>query len=129
MFADAHGVELSYGDIARRSQGRLTRSRVQQMASTPIRAMPSPDSVKGLALGLGVPESVVTQRAMASAGYEVPADWHSSLELRQVDYVKAATSPDHPDSPRGSAADAASVEEEMTAALRKAAGRKDRERR
>ena len=72
-FVDAHGVPLTYGDIARRSGGRLTRGRVQQLAKDPIKAMPSPEVIYGLALGLTVPESVVLERALASAGYTGPS--------------------------------------------------------
>lgn len=71
-FLDLHGVELTYGDIARRSRGRLNRQRVQQLAKDPINRMPSPEKIAGLAAGLGVPESVVTERALTSAGYAVP---------------------------------------------------------
>ena len=73
MFLDTHGVELTYADIGRRSGERpLTRNRVQQMASQPIKRMPEPETLVGLAKGLGVPLSVVTERAMRSAGYVVP---------------------------------------------------------
>lgn len=74
-FLDLHGVELSNGDIARRSGKRLTRTRVQQLASDPIKALPSPHTITGLALGLGVSHGLVLQRAMESAGYDVPADF------------------------------------------------------
>lgn len=72
LFQDAHGVPLTNGDIARRSNGRLTRGRVQQLATGRVKAMPSPDVIRGLSMGLGVPESVVTERALQSAGYVVP---------------------------------------------------------
>ena len=68
LFLDAHGVELTNGDIARRSGGRLTRQRVQQYA-TGDRSMPTPETVKGFSLGLQVPSSVVLQRALETAGY------------------------------------------------------------
>lgn len=73
LFADTHGVPLTYGDIARRSGGRLNRQRVQQLAKDPIKAMPSPEVIYGLALGLTVPESVVLERALASSGYTGPS--------------------------------------------------------
>ena len=72
LFADTHGVPLSYGDIARRSKGRLSRQRVQQLAKDPVKAMPSPEVILGLALGLAVPESVVLERALVSSGYYKP---------------------------------------------------------
>lgn len=73
LFLDTHGVPLTNGDIARRSGGRLNRQRVQQLAKDPIKAMPSPEVIYGLALGLTVPESVVLERALASAGYTGPS--------------------------------------------------------
>lgn len=69
-FTDRHGVELSNGDIAKRSGGRLTRQRVQQLSTRPIPTMPSPATLRALALGLQVPYSVVLQRALASCGYD-----------------------------------------------------------
>lgn len=106
LFADTHGVQLSYGDIARRSKDRLTRQRVQQLANDPIKAMPSPEVILGLALGLAVPESVVLERALASSGYYKPrgerreeaprattttkADVEHAGVGRPKDYAKAA---------------------------------------
>src|SRR5256885_10488679 len=78
LFEETHGTPLTYAAISRRSQGRLTRNWVRQIATRPIKALPGPTVIKGLALGLGVPETVVLQRALASAGYVVPSDWHSS---------------------------------------------------
>lgn len=75
LFLRDHGVELTYGDVARRSDGRVLRNRVQQLAKDPIKALPSPTTIEGLRRGLGVPYSVVLQRALASAGYDVPDGW------------------------------------------------------
>lgn len=128
LFYDTHGIELSYGDIARRSRGRLTRTRVQQIANAPIKELPGPERIRGLALGLGVPETVVTQRAMASAGYLVPEDWHAHGELRQVNYAAGASleltagpPPRHPDAPSEADREMAAVEEDMAARLRRQA--------
>lgn len=74
LFLDTHGVTLTNGDIARRSGGRLTRQRVQQLAAGEGREMPGPDTIHGLSLGLQVPKSVVLERALAMAGYLEPAD-------------------------------------------------------
>lgn len=71
-FLDEHRVELTNGDIARRSGGRLIRQRVQQLASDEIKELPSPRTIAGLALGLGVSPGLVLQRALESCGYEVP---------------------------------------------------------
>jgi hypothetical protein len=68
-FQDKHGVELTLGDIIRRSRGALGKSRVQQLRHGEIKAMPTPATIRGLALGLDVPESVVLERALQSAGY------------------------------------------------------------
>ncbi len=68
-FVDMHGVELSYGDIARRGGKAVTRGRVQQLAKDPIRSMPGPTTLAALALGLGVAEHLVVEKALVSAGY------------------------------------------------------------
>jgi transcriptional regulator with XRE-family HTH domain len=74
-FQVQHHVELTNGDIARRS-GVLSRGRVQQLAQNPIKQLPEPETLRGLALGLGVPDSVVLERALQSTGY-LPAPLHS----------------------------------------------------
>lgn len=74
-FQDEHGVPLTNGDIARRSRGALTRTRVQQLEKDPIKRLPAPELIEGLALGLGVHPTVVTEAALASAGYSVPASY------------------------------------------------------
>jgi hypothetical protein len=74
-FQDEHGIPLTNGDIARRSRGALTRTRVQQLEKDPIKRLPAPDLLEGLALGLGVHPTVVTEAALASAGYAVPASY------------------------------------------------------
>lgn len=72
LFLDTQGVELTNGDIARRSKGRLTRQRVQQLATKPMKGMPDPETIRGLSLGLQVPDSVVLERALRSTGYLNP---------------------------------------------------------
>jgi transcriptional regulator with XRE-family HTH domain len=64
-----HGVELTYGDIARRGGKVITRGRVQQLAKDPVKQMPGATTLAALALGLGVPEHLVVEKALASAGY------------------------------------------------------------
>ncbi len=78
-FRDRHGVELSYADIARRSGGRITRGRVQQLARERIRELPTPEKIQALAVGLGVPVSVVLERALESAGYRPHVQDYASL--------------------------------------------------
>ncbi len=87
-FARQHQVELSFGDIARRSGGLVLRTRVHQLVHDPVKRLPSPQTLDGLSRGLGIPYSVVLQRALASAGYQVPLDWHgieapSATPMRQ----------------------------------------------
>lgn len=72
---DETGVELSYGDIARRSRGSgegkgLSRGRVQQIATAPIKRMPDRETIDQLARGLRVPASVVVERYMESVGVD-----------------------------------------------------------
>lgn len=90
-FLDAHRVELTYGDIARRSGGRLNRQRVQQLAKDPIGQMPGPDKILGLALGLGVPEAVVLERALTSSGYNVPREWRREKVGNAAPTMKSKT--------------------------------------
>lgn len=81
-FQDEHGVELSYADIARRGGAVITRGRVQQLAKDPIKSMPSPATLAALAQGLGVPERVVTEKALESAGYAARAELAEELMAR-----------------------------------------------
>lgn len=71
-FLDTHGVELSYADIAHRGGDVISRGRVQQLAKDPLPAMPKPATLQALALGLGVRDEIVVERALASSGY---GDW------------------------------------------------------
>lgn len=59
----------SNGDIARQSKDRITRTRVQQLAKDPIKAMPTLRVVEGLALGLRVPGWVIVGAVLESMGY------------------------------------------------------------
>lgn len=70
-FATEHGVAMNYSDIARRSAGRLTRQRIQQLASgKPLKAMPIPETISGLASGLGLPYRTVLLAALRDSGYQ-----------------------------------------------------------
>jgi hypothetical protein len=86
-FRDRNGVELTYGDIARRS-GALSRQRVQQIASGQVRTMLPAETIRALSKGLQVSEAEVTRRALAAAGYTVPDAWHGAT--RAADYAPAA---------------------------------------
>lgn len=63
--------------------------------------LPSPDKLRGLALGLGVPYSIVLRRALESCGYLVTQDAYG-LPLAPVDPVTRADA---------AAVDATAVEE------------------
>src|SRR4051794_15104260 len=70
LIADCKAVNRwSNGDIARQSDNRITRTRVQQLAKDPILAMPSLRVIEGLALGLRVPGWVVVGVVLESMGY------------------------------------------------------------
>lgn len=84
-FLDEHGVPLTNGDIARRSRGALTRTRVQQLERDPIERLPSPEKIEGLALGLGVHPTIVTEAALASAGYPVPSSYDLAARTGRPD--------------------------------------------
>ncbi len=71
-FRREHGVDLTYAAIARRSGGKLTRQRVQQYATEPVRNMPGPDTTAALASGLGVSEGLVLQRLLETTGHAIP---------------------------------------------------------
>ncbi|MFI5840530.1 hypothetical protein ACIA8K_12560 [Catenuloplanes sp. NPDC051500] len=59
----------SYAKIGRR--GNLSRSVVHALANNPIKAVPKPETLAGLALGLGLPVERVTIAAQRAAGYNV----------------------------------------------------------
>jgi hypothetical protein len=70
LIADCKAVNRwSNGDIARQSDGRVTRTRVQQLEKDPIKAMPTLQVVEGLALGLRVPGWVVVATILETMGY------------------------------------------------------------
>lgn len=69
-FLDETGVPLTQGDIARRSG--ISRQRISQYATEPIKAVPSNDTVEALARGLRVSYDLVLQRFLEAAGYDVP---------------------------------------------------------
>ena len=102
-FADTHGVELTYGDIARRGGNVIGRGRVQQLAKDPIRNMPAPATLAALALGLGVPEHLVVERALAAAGYgelgvaaRVGTPRQAQIDARAPDEGVDVPSPEEP---------------------------------
>lgn len=99
-FLDTYGVQLRPADIVRRSGGGLKTQRLSQIMSTPLRAMPSPGTLAALATGLGVPEALVVERALASAGY---GDWGLAARRGVPLQVRrdAAAADDNVDAPAG----------------------------
>lgn len=93
-FLDEHGVTLSYGSISRRSGGRVTRTRVHQLATMPMRRIPEPETITGLSLGLGVTEDVVLQRCLESAGYRVSEHAKAARFGTPLQVQKDAAAPD-----------------------------------
>jgi hypothetical protein len=77
-FEQMNGVRLSYAAIATRSGGRLVRNWVRQLATRPIKALPGPKVIKGLSIGLDLPEGAVLEAALASAGN---GTWHVRYPL------------------------------------------------
>jgi len=71
-FEQREGVPLSYAAIARRGGEVMGRKRVFTMVSKPIKDLPAPETLRALAKGLGVPYSIVLEKALLSAGYELP---------------------------------------------------------
>lgn len=72
-FYDRHGVILSYDAIAKKGKNVVQGTRIHQMATQPIKALPPFATLKALALGLEVPYRIVLEKALLSAGYELPA--------------------------------------------------------
>jgi transcriptional regulator with XRE-family HTH domain len=72
--------QLSFGKIAeragRRADGapRLSRSRVQQLAKSPLTRNPEEDTIRGLASGLGVPVDTVRDAVSESLNLLVVRD-------------------------------------------------------
>ena len=71
-FLDRYGVHLSYEAIARRGGGAISRKRVHQIATGPIKVVPPEETLRALARGLEVPYSIVLEKALLSAGYTWP---------------------------------------------------------
>jgi transcriptional regulator with XRE-family HTH domain len=64
------GVELTQGDIARRSG--LSRQRISQMMTERPKTLPPHETLEMLAKGLRVSYDLVLQRALEATGYDVP---------------------------------------------------------
>lgn len=85
---------LSNGVIARRSG--LSRSRVQQLATQPIKTMPDKDTVFGLARGLRVPPSVIVDRLLETL--ELPRPYATGGDDRQQSAQAGASDEPYPES-------------------------------
>lgn len=71
-FLDRYGVHLSYEAIARRGGGAVSRKRIQQIATGPIKTLPPESTLRALARGLEVPYRIVLEKALEAAGYTPP---------------------------------------------------------
>lgn len=67
----AHKSGRSYEELARDCGGVMTSQRLQQIATTAPKAFPSADTLRGLAKGLRVSESVVVLAVAESLGLDV----------------------------------------------------------
>lgn len=67
----AHKSGRSYEELARDCGGVLTSQRLQQIATTVPKAFPSADTIRGLARGLRISESVVVLAVAESLGLDV----------------------------------------------------------
>lgn len=90
----------SYEQLSRDCGGAPTAARLQQIATTPLRSFPDPDTIRSLATGLRVPQRAVLTASAESLGLDVAAgasrleDWLPSDRLdeltpEQVDAVLA----------------------------------------
>lgn len=66
-----HKSGRSYEELARDCGGGITSQRLQQIATTTPKAFPSADTIRGLARGLRVSESVVVLAVAESLGLDV----------------------------------------------------------
>lgn len=93
----------SYEQLARDCGGAPSAARLQQIATTPLRAFPDPDTIRSLATGLRVPERAVLNASAESLGLDVAGgsskleEWLPSSKLgaltpEQVDTVLAVIS-------------------------------------
>lgn len=72
-FVDQHGVELTQAALARLAG--LSPQRMSQLLREPVSAMPSPETIEGLAKALRVSQGLVLQRFMESVGYDIPDEF------------------------------------------------------
>lgn len=66
-----HKSGRSYEQLAKDCGGVLTSQRLQQIATTPLKSFPAPATVRGLAIGLRISESVVVLAIAESLGLDV----------------------------------------------------------
>lgn len=81
--------DLSYGDIARQSGGALTRAGAQRLGAgdEPLREVPKPETIVGLARALGVSVDLVAVAALRSAGVPVRARFGGAEPLQGYDML------------------------------------------
>jgi hypothetical protein len=76
-----HRGARSYADLARDCGGSPTDKRLQQLARDPMKNFPDPASLRGLARGLKVSQSVVVLAAAESLGLDVRTSTPRLVEL------------------------------------------------
>lgn len=79
---------LSYAEVARKSNGLLSRQRVQQIVTIPIRRTPDKDTIRGLAKGLGLNEDTIREAVSETLGLRVLRSAPSSEVSEIVDLVE-----------------------------------------
>lgn len=73
--------DRSYERLSRDCGGRPSANRLQQIASAPLTAFPSADTIRSLSLGLGATITDVTMASARSIGLNVRADDPDALTL------------------------------------------------
>lgn len=64
----SHKNGQSYQELADRTNGIITRASFQAIATRTVKAFPSPDTIRGLAAALNVPESSIIRATAESLG-------------------------------------------------------------
>lgn len=90
--------DRSYEALERDCGGAPKAARLQQIATKPLKTFPDPESIRGLARGLKVPERVVLAAASESLGFLmpqapsrleqwIPSDRVGGLTSQQIDLI------------------------------------------
>lgn len=87
LIAERKG-DRSYDDLARR--GGLTRATVHRLATAPVRSLPDPETIIGLAAALDVSVDRVAVAALRSAGVPVQDRFSAGDVLEGLDRLTPA---------------------------------------